>query len=89
MYVDLPELRRHPNTTQGVHNGGPEDPRLCLIRVQTVTAQYCIARKGIIAGAIALAKGVTQGTVPSINKIRHISEEDAQQWRSQGAALSA
>ncbi|KAF1809361.1 hypothetical protein P152DRAFT_452043 [Eremomyces bilateralis CBS 781.70] len=66
----------------GVRDGGPDDPRICLIRVKTVTAQYCVTKKGIIASAIEIAKSVAQGSVPNINKIRHISEEEANQWRS-------
>ena len=66
----------------GVHDGGPEDPRIILIRVKTVTAQYALSRKNLISGAIEFAKGVATGEAAQVNKLRQISEAEVQQWRS-------
>jgi general stress protein 26 len=66
----------------GKHDGGPEDPRIVLIKVKAVTAQYAISRRTAIGGMIELAKGVATGEAPSVNKLRQISEEEIQQWRS-------
>jgi len=66
----------------GKHDGGPEDPRICLIKVKTITAQYAVSRRGIVGSAIEFAKGVTSGEVPSVNKLRYLEEADIQQWRA-------
>jgi len=68
----------------GTHDGGPEDPRIAIIRVKANTAQYAVSRHTILGGMVELAKGVVQGEAPSVNKLRHISEEEVQQWRAQG-----
>jgi hypothetical protein len=66
----------------GKHDGGPEDPRIVLIKVKTVTAQYAVSRRGIIGGVVEFAKGVATGEVPSVYKLRQLSESDIQQWHS-------
>ncbi|KAF2173423.1 hypothetical protein M409DRAFT_61838 [Zasmidium cellare ATCC 36951] len=66
----------------GKHDGGPEDPRIALIKVQALTIQYAISRTNIVKSAIDLAKGAITGETPAINKIRHLSKEEVQQWRS-------
>ncbi|KAH3919900.1 hypothetical protein HBI56_032430 [Parastagonospora nodorum] len=67
----------------GKHDGGPEDPRIGIIRVKVSTAQYATSKKTQIGGFIELAKGVATGESPSVNKLRHISEAEVQQWKSQ------
>jgi len=71
----------------GKHDGGPNDPRICLIKIKTVTAQYAIARRSIIGGAIEFAKGVATGEVPVVNKLRALDEAEIQQWRSKWKQL--
>ncbi|KAF2671056.1 hypothetical protein BT63DRAFT_385530 [Microthyrium microscopicum] len=66
----------------GKHDGGPEDPRICLIKVKAVTAQYATSRKGLIGSAVEFAKGVAAGNPPQLNKLRHLDEEEINQWRS-------
>ncbi|KAK3111723.1 hypothetical protein LTR53_012730 [Teratosphaeriaceae sp. CCFEE 6253] len=66
----------------GKHDGGPDDPRVVLIKVKSATIQYAVARKTAIGGAIELAKGVITGEAPQVNKLRHLSEEEIQQARS-------
>jgi len=66
----------------GKHDGGPEDPRIGLIKVKSHTVQYALSRRTIVGEAIELVKGVTTGDSPSINKLRHISEQELSQWRS-------
>lgn len=66
----------------GKHDGGPEDPRIVLIKVKTVTAQYAVSRRTAVGGIVELAKGVVSGDAPSVNKLRQLSESDIQQWRS-------
>jgi len=66
----------------GKHDGGPEDPRIVLIKVKTVTAQYALSSRTMIGGVVEFAKGVATGEAPSVNKLRHIDEAEVQQWRS-------
>ncbi|RAR09096.1 bli-3 protein [Stemphylium lycopersici] len=67
----------------GTHDGGPEDPRIGIIRVKASTAQYAVSKKTQIGGFVELAKGIATGDSPSINKLRQISEAEIQQYRSQ------
>ncbi|KAF2237513.1 hypothetical protein EV356DRAFT_18228 [Viridothelium virens] len=69
----------------GKHDGGPEDPRILVIKVNAKTAQYAIARRTAVGGFVEFAKGVATGQAPEVNKLRHISEEELQQWREQGS----
>jgi general stress protein 26 len=67
----------------GKHDGGPEDPRIGIIRVKVNTAQYAVSKRTVVGGLVELAKGVATGESPNVNKLRHISEEEVQQWRAQ------
>jgi len=66
----------------GKHDGGPEDPRIGLIRVSAKTAQYAVSRKTAIGGLVEFAKGVATGEAPAVNKLRYLDESEIQQWRS-------
>lgn len=67
----------------GKHDGGPEDPRIMLIKVNAKTAQYAVARsKTGLGGLVEFAKGVATGEAPQVNKLRHLDEDEIQQWRS-------
>merc|ERR1712113_1246379 len=48
----------------GKHDGGPEDPRIGIIRVKTSTAQYAVSNRTQIGGFVELAKGVASGEAP-------------------------
>ena len=63
----------------GKHDGGPDDPRICIIKVKAITAQYALARRTAIGGAIEFAKGVATGQAPSVNKLRYLEESDLAQ----------
>ncbi|KAF2240838.1 hypothetical protein BU26DRAFT_191863 [Trematosphaeria pertusa] len=67
----------------GTHDGGPEDPRIGIIRVRASTVQYAISRRTMIGGFVELAKGVATGESPAVNKLRQISEAEIQQWKAQ------
>ena len=66
----------------GKHDGGPDDPRICLIKVRAVTAQYAISQKGMVGSAIQFAKGVGRGDAPTLNKLRYLSKEEIEQCKS-------
>ncbi|OCK83007.1 hypothetical protein K432DRAFT_379903 [Lepidopterella palustris CBS 459.81] len=66
----------------GTHDGGPEDPRICVIRVKAVTAQYVTSKRTVVGAFVELAKGVATGEAPNVNRIRYLSEAELAQWRS-------
>ncbi|RKU47682.1 BLI-3 blue-light-inducible Bli-3 protein [Coniochaeta pulveracea] len=66
----------------GKHDGGPEDPRIGIIRVKTVTATYNLANKNILSRAADVAVGTVTGKTAVTNKLREISEQEIKQWRS-------
>lgn len=65
----------------GKHDGGPDDPRIGIIRVKVATAQYAVSRKGIVGSVVELAKGITTGEPPAVNKLRIIDEAEVKQYR--------
>jgi hypothetical protein len=65
----------------GKHDGGPEDPRIGIIRVKVSTAQYAVSRKGIIGSVVELAKGIASGEPPAVNKLRILEEAEIKQYR--------
>ena len=67
----------------GKHDGGPEDPRVVVIKVTAVTAQYAIARGSAVGGFVEFAKGVVTGEAPQVNKLRHLEEGELEEWRKQ------
>lgn len=66
----------------GVHDGGPEDPRLGVIRVKMITAHYSITSKNILSRAAEVAQGAVTGKPAAVNKLREISEDEVEKWRS-------
>ena len=66
----------------GKHDGGPDDPRIGIIRVTTKTATYAVVRKNVVGRAAEIAQGIVTGKTPSVNKLREISEQEVATWRS-------
>lgn len=66
----------------GKHDGGPEDPRVGVIRVTAKAATYAVTRKNVVSRGIEMAQGVVTGKAPAVNKLREISEQEIQTWRS-------
>lgn len=66
----------------GKHDGGPNDPRICVIKVKALTAQYSISGRSAIGSAIEVAKGVVTGEAPAIAKLRRIEENELKQCES-------
>ncbi|KAH8803698.1 hypothetical protein F5884DRAFT_889192 [Xylogone sp. PMI_703] len=65
----------------GTHDGGPEDPRVGLIKVETKSATYAITRKNVLSRAADMAQGAVTGKVPAVNKLRELSEQEIITWR--------
>jgi len=66
----------------GVHDGGENDPRIGIIRVKMVTAHYSISSKNILGRVAEVAQGTVTGKPAQVNKLREISEQDVENWRS-------
>ncbi len=66
----------------GKHDGGPEDPRIGVIKVIAKTATYAISEGTIIGRGGEIAKGVITGSAPKVNKLREISEQELEQCKS-------
>ena len=57
----------------GVHDGGPNDPRIGVIKVEAKLATHVAAKRGILGRAVETVKGSVKGDVPAINSIRELS----------------
>lgn len=65
----------------GKHDGGPDDPRICAIKVKAITAQYAVSSRTAIGGFVEFAKGVATGEAPSVNKLRYIDDAELSQCK--------
>ena len=63
----------------GKHDGGPEDPRIGVIKVKAVTATYAINVGTIIGRGAEIIKSTITGSAPKVNKLREISEDELQE----------
>jgi hypothetical protein len=57
----------------GVHDGGPNDPRIGVIKLEAKLATHVASKKGILGRATDTVKGAVKGEVPNINSIRELS----------------
>lgn len=60
----------------GVHDGGPTDPRIGVIKLESKLATHVVARKGMLGRAVNTVKGAVTGEVPHINSIRELNSEE-------------
>lgn len=63
----------------GKHDGGPNDPRIGVIRVKAVTATYAIAVGTVLGRGAEIVKGALTGEAPKVNKLRELREEELDQ----------
>lgn len=66
----------------GKHDGGPEDPRIGVIKVTAKTATYALQEGTILGRGGEIAKGVITGSAAKVNKLREISEQELEQCKS-------
>lgn len=66
----------------GVHDGGPSDPRIGVIKVEAKSAVHVAPRKGVVGKAIDAGKALVKGDVPPINKIREIGTDELAECES-------
>ncbi|KAI5845739.1 hypothetical protein DFP73DRAFT_476907 [Morchella snyderi] len=72
----------------GVHNGGPDDPRLAVIKVHAKTATYAIQKGTAISRGIEIAKGTITGNAASTNRLRELTEEELNTFRASQQLIS-
>ncbi|RMJ25071.1 blue light-inducible protein Bli-3 [Aspergillus sp. HF37] len=65
----------------GVHDGGPNDPRIGVIRLEAKLATYSVAKRGIFGEAIESVKGAAKGEVPDVASIRELTPGELAEWR--------
>lgn len=65
----------------GTHDGGPEDPRIGVIKVSAKTATYAIATKTMLGRGAEIVKGTVTGSAPNVNKLRELTEEEIQECK--------
>ncbi len=66
----------------GTHDGGPEDPRIGVIRVKARTATYAIAVGTVMGRGAEIIKGAVTGQAPKVSKLRELNEEDLDECMS-------
>jgi len=66
----------------GVHDGGPEDPRIAIIKIRAITATYALQKGTAVQRGIEIAKGTLTGSIANTNKLREITEAELQQYRA-------
>lgn len=64
----------------GVHDGGPDDPRLGIICVKAKTATYALHRTNVVSRAMEVAKGTITGDAASVNLLRSVTETEMREW---------
>lgn len=65
----------------GVHDSGPTDPRIGVIKLEAKLATHVAAKKGILVRAVDTVKGAVKGEVPAINSIRELSMAELAEYR--------
>ncbi|CAG8955337.1 hypothetical protein HYFRA_00011321 [Hymenoscyphus fraxineus] len=66
----------------GVHTGGPEDPRIGIIEVTVRSITYALAKGTAVSRMVEVGKGMVTGNVADVNKLREIGEGEIETWRS-------
>lgn len=66
----------------GVHDGGPEDPRIAIIRVKARTATYALAVGTSVGRGVEIVKGALTGQAADVNKLRELSEKELDECKS-------
>ncbi len=66
----------------GKHDGGPDDPRIGIIKVEAKTITYAAARGNFVSRGVEMVQGAVTGEAAKVNKLREVSEEECQQWRT-------
>ena len=65
----------------GVHDGGPGDPRIGIIQLQSKLVTYVLPKRGLAGRAVQEVKGAVTGDVPEINSIREIGQVELEECK--------
>ncbi|PYH99723.1 blue light-inducible protein Bli-3 [Aspergillus ellipticus CBS 707.79] len=71
----------------GVHDGGPGDPRIGVIRIEVVEAVHAVARGGVLGRAVETVKSVASGDVPGVVGVRYLGREEVGGCKSLSSLL--
>lgn len=66
----------------GVHTGGPEDPRMALIEIKSKYVTYYLTEVGLLGYAKEIVGAAVGGGVANTGKLRELSEQDLEKARS-------
>jgi len=66
----------------GVHDGGENDPRIGIIKIEAITATYALPKGTAIGRGVEMIKGAVTGEVADVTQLREIGEQEMKQWRS-------
>ncbi|RPB24084.1 hypothetical protein L211DRAFT_824601 [Terfezia boudieri ATCC MYA-4762] len=66
----------------GVHDGGPNDPRVGVIKIHMRTATYCLSQGNAFTRGIEVAKGSITGKPAQVNKLRELTESELDMYRT-------
>ncbi len=66
----------------GKHDGGPDDPRIGVIKVEAKTITYAAARGNAVSRGVEMVQGALTGSAAQVHKLREISEDECKQWRA-------
>lgn len=66
----------------GTHDGSENDPRIGVIRVKTTSITYAVSNATIVGKVVQLAEGVVTGNAAQVNKLREVSSQEVEQYRS-------
>ena len=88
--TDKEEIRKHytpalkiwlGDLQDGTHDGGPDDPRIAMIRISSDTVSYSVSGKGLVGQVVEAVQAVISSEPPAINKLVFISEQELDQIR--------
>ncbi|KAF8439175.1 hypothetical protein BGX38DRAFT_1208811 [Terfezia claveryi] len=66
----------------GVHDGGPNDPRVGVIKIHMKTATYCLSQGNAFTRGIEVAKGTITRKPAQVNKLRELTENELDMYRN-------
>ncbi|PWW74570.1 hypothetical protein C7212DRAFT_353268 [Tuber magnatum] len=71
-----------------IHDGGPEDPRLAVIKVQAKTATYALQKGTALSRGLEISRGAITGNTANTNELRELTEEELQTFRNSQQLIS-
>lgn len=91
MVTDKAEIKKHYSPAlkiwlgdlrDGTHDGGPDDPRIALLKVKSETVTYSISAKGLVGTVVEAVQAVINSEPPAVNKLVHLGTPELEKIRS-------